>query len=494
MVAAHNPEQTSLLHLEIGIEQALSQARKANFRSYLRIHRALINTSFLDYLDLVCASSDQVMAWSDGRENRSFAAIGEEVGFPVHSVIRFAQAGAGCLEFSEQVIQLSLDPMEEVSTGVPVAVGGFSFAPRESASGEVWDGWEDGHLWVPTLLLHRQGSSRGAVVTTVVEPDETVDAVRERIVKGLARLAELESRAQERAGRNALSEVVSSLSPETAQGEAARRTWCEKVEMARQAIGHGEFNKVVLARAESLKAPDGTVFAPVHTLQALRDRYPDCKVFMIRKPDGSSFVGATPELFLRIDGERVETVSLAGTARRGETEDGDAELGEALLNSSKDRHEHQVVTNAICEALTPLAENLQVAQEPSLLRLSNVQHLETRIHGELDRPRTIMELLARMHPTPAVGGAPTLAALNWLEDNEDLDRGWYAGLVGWITTEGEALFAVAIRSAMLRADKAWAFAGAGLVADSSPELEWDETAMKLLAIRQNLMLARRGDS
>ena len=130
MVAAHNPEQTSLLHLEIGIEQALSQARKANFRSYLRIHRALINTSFLDYLDLVCASSDQVMAWSDGRENRSFAAIGEEVGFPVHSVIRFAQAGAGCLEFSEQVIQLSLDPMEEVSTGVPVAVPRRDFMPQ----------------------------------------------------------------------------------------------------------------------------------------------------------------------------------------------------------------------------------------------------------------------------------------------------------------------------------------------------------------------------
>ena len=92
MVAAHNPEQRSLLHLEIGIEQALSQARKANFRSYLRIHRTLINTSFLDYLDLVCESSDQVMAWSDGRENRSFAAIGEEVGFRCTPVIRFAQA------------------------------------------------------------------------------------------------------------------------------------------------------------------------------------------------------------------------------------------------------------------------------------------------------------------------------------------------------------------------------------------------------------------
>jgi len=491
MVAAQNPEQNSFLHLELGIEQALSQARKANFRSYLRVHRTLISTSFLDYLDLVSESGEQVMAWSDGRENRSFAAIGEEVGFPVHSVIRFAQAGAGCLEFSEQVVQLSLNPLDEISQGVPVAVGGFSFAPRERASDEVWRGWEDGHLWVPTLLLHRQGKCRGAVVTSVVYPNDNPDTIRERIQTGLNKLAELETTAQQRACRNQLSKVVSPLSPESQDGEDARRIWCEKVQIARDAIKAGDFNKVVLARAESLLAPEGTEFAPVHTLQALRERYPDCKVFMIRKPDGSSFVGATPELFLRIEGEQVETVSLAGTARRGDTDSGDAELGKALLNSSKDRHEHQVVTQAICEALTPVAESLEVAQEPSLLRLSNVQHLETRIHGELDRPRTIMELLARMHPTPAVGGAPTLEALNWLEAHEELDRGWYAGLVGWVTTEGEALFAVAIRSAMLRANKAWAFAGAGLVADSSPELEWDETTMKLLAIRQNLMLATR---
>lgn len=493
MVAAQKPEQNSLLHLEIGIEQALLQARKANFRAYLRVHRTLINTSFLDYLDLVGNSGEQVMAWSDGRENRSFAAIGEEVGFPVHSVIRFAQAGAGCLEFSEQVIQLSLNPLEQVSPGVPVAVGGFSFAPRERACDEVWQGWEDGHLWVPRLLLHRQGKERGAVVTSVVYPDDSASDIRKRVLDGLGELAELEATAQQRSRGNTFSKAVSPLSPESQDRQDARTQWCEKVEVARSAIKEGHFNKVVLARAESLVAPEGTEFAPVHTLQALRERYPDCKVFMIRKPDGSSFVGATPELFLRIEGEQVETVSLAGTARRGDTDSCDAVLGEALLNSAKDRHEHQVVTQAICEALTPVAGSLKVAGEPSLLRLSNVQHLETRIHGELDRPRTIMELLARMHPTPAVGGAPTLEALNWLKQYEELDRGWYAGLVGWITTEGEALFAVAIRSAMLRADKAWAFAGAGLVADSSPELEWDETTMKLMAIRQNLMLANRSD-
>ncbi|MBT6488489.1 MAG: hypothetical protein HOK97_01895, partial [Deltaproteobacteria bacterium] len=205
MVAAQKPEQNSLLHLELGIEQALLQARKANFRAYLRVHRTLVNTSFLDYLELVGNSGEQVMAWSDGRENRSFAAIGEEVGFPVHSVIRFAQAGAGCLEFSEQVIQLSLNPLEEVSPGVPVAVGGFSFAPRERSCDEVWQGWEDGHLWVPRLLLHRQDDQRGAVVTSVVYPGDSADEIRQRVLDGLGQLSELEASAQKRSQRDAFS-------------------------------------------------------------------------------------------------------------------------------------------------------------------------------------------------------------------------------------------------------------------------------------------------
>ena len=491
MVAAYSPDLSSRLHLDAAIEQTLAQARKANFRAYLRVHRELSSTSFLDYLDLVTQENDQVMAWSDGRENRSFAAIGEEVGFPVHSVIRFAQAGSGCLELCEQVVQVSLDVHQAVTPGVPVAVGGFSFAPRERESCDMWQGWEDGHLWVPTLLLHRQGSTRGGVVTCVVSPGDRPEAIRERLHVGLAKLARLEEQALLGAETKKQSKAVTPLRQVPKTNTRDRQAWCHKVAAAKAAILEGQFDKVVLARAEHLSAPHGTVFSPVHTLQALRERYPDCKVFMIRKSDGSSFVGATPELFLRLDGEKVETVSLAGTARRGTTTQCDSQLGDALLKSVKDRHEHQVVTEAICAALTPLSNSLNVAPSPRLLRLSNVQHLETRIHGELDRPRTVMELLARMHPTPAVGGAPTLEALSWIKRHEELDRGWYAGLVGWLTVEGEALFAVAIRSAMLRENQAWAFAGAGLVADSDPESEWDETAMKLLAIRQNLMLRTR---
>ena len=163
-------------------------------------------------------------------------------------------------------------------------------------------------------------------------------------------------------------------------------------------------------------------------------------------------------------------------------------LGQALLASKKDRYEHQVVTEAICSALGPVTSSLSVHDEPHLLRLNNVQHLETRISAELDRPRTIMELLSRLHPTPAVGGEPREAALDWIEQHEDLERGWYAGLVGWVGAGGQGLFAVAIRSALLRGSKAWAFAGAGIVADSDPLSEWEETAIKLEAVSKNLVM------
>ena len=153
--------------------------------------------------------------------------------------------------------------------------------------------------------------------------------------------------------------------------------------------------------------------------------------------------------------------------------------GMELLNSEKNRREHAIVVNTVRGALENLCSTVQVADKPHLLKLQNIQHLETTIIGELLPGHSILEALHDLHPTPAVGGFPRDAALTEIRDNEQLDRGWYAGPIGWIDKDGHGEFAVALRSGLIDANKATLFAGCGIVADSEPDTEYAESRLKL---------------
>jgi isochorismate synthase len=202
---------------------------------------------------------------------------------------------------------------------------------------------------------------------------------------------------------------------------------------------------------------------------------------------GGVFLGASPERLVRLHGGLLATSCLAGSIGRGADADADQALGARLLSSAKDLTEHAVVSEMLAESLAPICESLEVAPQPGLLRLSNVQHLYTPIHGTLalrpdgTRP-CILDLVARLHPTPAVGGYPRSEALALIRRLEQLDRGWYAGPVGWLDHYGEGEFAVAIRSALLRAGEANLFAGCGIVGNSDPESEYRESCLKLKAM------------
>ena len=172
-------------------------------------------------------------------------------------------------------------------------------------------------------------------------------------------------------------------------------------------------------------------------------------------------------------------MSLAGSIRRGKTPAEDARLGQTLLDSAKDRAEHAVVVRALGEALGETCDRLQVSDTPSLLKLGHIQHLCTPITGHLANGHTLLDLVERLHPTPAVGGRPREAALRLIRACEGLDRGWYAGPVGWLDAQGEGEFAVALRSALLHGNTATLFAGCGIVADSDPEREYAESRLKL---------------
>ena len=269
-----------------------------------------------------------------------------------------------------------------------------------------------------------------------------------------------------------------------------RPQWEHTVSQALAAIAAGEFHKVVLARAEVLRfeAP----LDPVTVLEALHRRHPTAFCFLFEPQPGVAFVGATPERLARVTPTgQVETAALAGTARRGGSPEEDTALGKALLHSEKDRREHAWVVEAIREALTPLAERLEIPAMPRLRRLPGLQHLETPIWGELRPAVGLLDVAAALHPTPALGGVPREAALRFIARHEPHPRGWYAAPVGIAFPDGTGELAVAIRSALLLGDQAVVFAGAGIVAGSDPAREWDETALKMTTMGEALAEAER---
>jgi salicylate biosynthesis isochorismate synthase/menaquinone-specific isochorismate synthase len=253
----------------------------------------------------------------------------------------------------------------------------------------------------------------------------------------------------------------------------------EAVQRAVERIRAGDLDKVVLAREVRVHA--GGPIDPAPILDALRAAFPACYCYCVGTPE-LALVGASPELLVRRDGERAQTVALAGTTRRSADPAVDDHLGEQLLRSDKDRREQRIVTERIERALDPVSLWVAAAEDPALVKVQNVQHLATPIRAQLADPIPVLELAGRLHPTPAVGGEPNAAAQPLIPALEGLDRGWYAGAIGWTDLAEDGELCVALRCALLRDDLARLYAGCGIVAESDPAAELAETEVKLQAL------------
>ncbi len=196
-----------------------------------------------------------------------------------------------------------------------------------------------------------------------------------------------------------------------------------------------------------------------------------------------TFLGASPELLVSRQGRRVRSHPLAGTVARSGDPTADAALTGRLLDSAKEREEHRLVVDEVAAGLRPVCRALDVPEMPSIVALRNVSHLGTLIEGELEGDEvTALDLVRRLHPTPAVAGTPTAAAVSYLQGVEGFDRGCYAGPVGWMDSRGDGEWAVAVRSAEVHGNTARLFAGVGVVGDSDPAAELAETQLKLQAL------------
>lgn len=275
-------------------------------------------------------------------------------------------------------------------------------------------------------------------------------------------------------GRDPLVPIRPALTPTEVRwqdGSLTALEWERAVATAVARIRAGELGKVVLAR--DLRATAEQAIDVRVLLRRLASCYPDCYTFSC-----GGLVGATPELLVRRDGSQISSLVLAGTTPRGSTAEEDAALGAAMLASAKDVEEHQYAVASVRDVLAGLCASLSSQPRPSLLALANVQHLATAITGRLASDRSSLSVAAALHPTAAVCGTPTETAMELIRELEGMDRGRYAGPVGWIDGKGNGDWGIALRCAELDGPRARLFAGCGIVADSDPEAELAEAQPK----------------
>jgi isochorismate synthase len=320
-------------------------------------------------------------------------------------------------------------------------------------------------LLVPELTLARHGARTWLTVNLDIAPDDTVDGVLARARRRIGELREapLPMLDPLPVGRY---EVVSALAPAHYEEAVARA-------VAR--IAAGELEKVVLAREVDVHAP--RAHDPAAVLALLREAFGSSFVYAIGRGE-TTFIGATPELLIRRQGQRASTVALAGSTRRSADPAVDDHLGEQLLRSDKDRNENAIVARRIAHALRPHSLWMAQSEEPGVIKVANIQHLAMPIRAQLATPIDAVTLAGLLHPTPAVGAEPT-SALAAIPALEGFDRGWYAGAVGWTDSTGDGEFCVALRCALLRGQLGRCFAGCGIVSDSDPASELAESEIKL---------------
>jgi isochorismate synthase len=399
------------------------------------------------------------------RGRSALAAIGCVHVFEAQGADRFQAVGR---EWSAVAASALADDLGGPPGSGLVAVGGFAFA--DDGGGSVrWEGFAPASMVVPEVSLARRDDRVALTVNVPVAPDDTVEDLLGR-VRG--RLDELRAPAlplldPAPAGTY---RVLSPMPPAHYEEAVAR---------AVERVRAGELEKIVLARDVEVHAPvDHDVGA---VLGLLREAFPSCYVFAVGRGDGA-FIAASPELLVRREGQRASTVALAGSIRRSADPAIDDHLGEQLLRSDKDREENAIVARRIARALRPFSVWVTAAPEPSLVRVANIQHLGMPIRAQLTSPLSAIELAGVLHPTPAVGGEPWEVASPLIPALEGLDRGWYAGPVGWTDATGDGEFCVALRCALLRGRLAHLYAGGGIVRDSDPPSELAETEVKLGAL------------
>lgn len=401
----------------------------------------------------------EMFYWSRPAERHEILGLGLAASFRTEGETRWTKLAAAYDAWLKHWRHEDAD-----GTGLlPLALGGFAFAAKPDGSPIL----PAAQLNVPELLLRRRGEICALTFTFGTPPDATdISAALERLRHMMTTLA----------GKTRQSHTSSPL--QRIDDAQADQLWLVRAEQAVRDIRSGRLDKVVLSRRVSFL---GTAdFDTARVMADLERHYPSCTLFATNTADGGVFLGASPEILVQLQAGEVYCDALAGTT----WEAGRAASGtdQKLLADVKNGREHRLVVQAIAEALRPVCSSLEVPNAPQIRRLGHLRHLWSSLRGCVKPGTSLLDLLRHVHPTPAVGGYPRQAALDWLAQQGEQRDGWYTGAIGWLDSAGDGEFAVALRCAHLQGNKAHLHAGAGIVAGSEPIRELAETEAKFSAM------------
>lgn len=354
----------------------------------------------------------------------------------------------------------------------PTLFGGFSFDPKNIRTSE-WSNFPSAYFILPSVqLMTKEGCTYIIInlVTTSTYAADDFEQLR-------AKRDQLIHKAQMNEFKPSEKPIVETLH------EIEKDHYRTAVANTTMKIQNGEAEKVVIARALNLqfREPVSSVAAIHHIANEQQESYH----FGLQK-EGQFFFGATPERLIEIKGGHAYSACVAGSIKRGKTAEEDRLMGEELLNDPKNREEHQYVVDMISTVFDAFCTDFLIAKEPKLMKIRDIQHLYTPVEARVQDHKNIFEFVESLHPTPALGGVPTNQSMAIIREEEQMDRGYYAGPIGWTDTEGNGEFAVAIRSGLLEAQQAYLYAGGGIVADSEVEKEYDETWIKFRPVLRAL--------
>jgi menaquinone-specific isochorismate synthase len=441
--------------------KGITQARKSE--SGVLVSQTM-QVSSINPLDLFAYAEKKYAGersfWSGAKDDMTLVGIGTAHRIETNKNNRFPKTEA---EWNT-LLQDSVVDVESAVPGTgPVLLGGFSFDPLKTKS-TLWEPFSNASLVLPKFLLTvMQGESWLTTNAVISEDDDSYETARE-----------LE---QERDGlvTNWRSAEDASQPLTYTLTEVAPGKWKNAVAKTAAEIRAELIDKVVLSR--ELRVYSKKVFSPSVVLKRLYSQQPDSFIFAVER-DESCFLGASPERLVKREGAELFSTCVAGSIARGKTPAEDTRLGEALMKDKKNLYEHKVVVNMIRNAMDDVCGHVDVPEQPQLYKVRDIQHLYTPVVGRACENTSLLSMVGALHPTPALGGFPKEQAMKKIRDLEGYDRGWYSAPVGWIDYKGDGEFAVAIRSGLLHEKGASLFAGSGIVGDSDPDCEYNETQMK----------------
>lgn len=441
------------------LEEALEKAKKTKEKQFICMTKKIQPVHLIHIFSAAKSFKKDRFFWASPSRDFMMVGIGRVTSLKARED-RFTSIKEKWDHLLEKAIVDNPYPNE--GTGV-VAFGGMSFDPKERRT-ELWEKFSPLHLTLAKYTVIKSEEEYFLTTMLKVHEKDSVEKIFQKIKKDQALLfQEMKSFPQR-------PKIV-------AQEEMATAEWMDKVNVAIEEIKQEKVNKIVLARELRLRLQDTAMITPV--LEELLELHQESYVFAFEQGE-DCFVGATPERLIKMNQQNLLSTCLAGTAPRGETTLEDRKMADYLRNDAKNLQEHRYVVQMIRNRLEKYCVDVNMPESPVVRTLKDLHHLYTPVIAQMKEGASLFDIIRELHPTPALGGSPKEKALRFIREHEPLDRGWYGAPIGWLDHQQNGEFAVAIRSGLFQGDEVSLFAGCGIMKDSDPKVEYEETNIKFL--------------